>query len=155
MQRKLDSKIAYIAQIESNTKIEYIEVVKDSIIYINNNPNNIKIPFKYDDKWLKIDGENNLVLGDEFDITTHINEISINTPLTVGLTNDYQIFIKSPNPYVNITDINGAVIDNSKLYPKKKRFSWGLQMGFGAMYDVIHNNISVGPYGGIGAEFKF
>ena len=98
LQRKLDSKIAYIAKIESNTKIEYIEVVRDSIIYVNNNPNDIITSFNYNDKWLNIKGHNNIKLGENIECNTLLDEININTPLTVGLTNDYQIFVSSPNP---------------------------------------------------------
>lgn len=155
LQRKLDSKIAYISQIESNIKIEYIEVIKDSIVYVDNNPQKANSFFHYNDQWVSLKGENEFIFDDIFDYRTKINEITINAPLTVGLTNDYQIFVKSPNPYLNINNIEGAVIDKSKLFPKKKRFSWGLQMGFGIMYDVIDNDFAVGPYGGLGAEFNF
>ena len=155
LQRKLDSKIAYISKIETNTKIEYVEVLKDSIVYVNNNPNDIISHFHYSDEWLKISGENNIKLGDKFESNTILNKIEINTPLTVGLTNDYQIFISSPNPYLNINNIEGAVIDKSKFQQRKKRFNWGLQMGFGPMYDVIDKDIAVGIYCGIGGEINF
>ena len=155
LQRKLDSNIAYISKIESNTRIEYVEVIKDSIIYVNDNPNDIITKFHYADEWLSLNGVNNIQIGENFNYTTTINEINMKTPLTVGLTDDYQIFVTTPNPYVNFSDINGAVIDKSKLYPKKKRFSWGLQFGVGAMYDIIHNDVAVGPYGGIGVEINF
>lgn len=155
LQRKLDSKIAYISQIESNVKIEYIEIVKDSIVYVDNTPKKAIAPFHYNDQWVNLNGENEFTFGDTFDYRTKINEISMNVPLTVGLTDDYQIFVKSPNPYFNISSIEGAVIDKSKLYPKKKRFNWGLQGGMGVMYDFIDRDIAAGLYLGIGAEFNF
>lgn len=155
LQRQLDSKVAYISQIESNVKIEFIEVVKDSIVYVNNNPNDIVANFHYTDEWININGVSNIKLGEEIDYKTTLNNIDINTPLTVGLTNDYQIFVTTPNPYVNFSDINGAVIDKSKLYPKKKRFSWGFQLGAGVMYDIIDKDVAVGPYGGLGVEINF
>lgn len=155
IQRKLDSKIAYISKIESNIKIEYVEVVKDSVIYVNNNPNDIVTTFHYKDEWLNLNGITNVKLGDEFNCNTTLNEININTPLNVGLTDDYQIFVTTPNPYISFNDIDGAVIDKSKLYPKKKRFNWGIQMGMGVMYDVLKNDVSVGPYLGAGFEYNF
>lgn len=155
LQRQLDSKIAYISKIESNTKVEYIEVVRDSIIYVNNDPNGIITPFHYNDKWMNITGQNNIKLGESFECTTLLNEININTPLTVGLTDDYQIFVSSPNPYLNISDIDGAVLDKSKFRPRKKLINWGFQMGFGLMYDIIDNDIAVGVYCGVGAEINF
>ena len=56
---------------------------------------------------------------------------------------------------MSFSNIDGAVIDNSVLKPRKKRFNWGLQLGVGAMYDIIDKDIAVGPYAGIGAEFNF
>ena len=153
IQRQLNSKIAYIARLEQNTKIEYIEVVKDSIVYINNT--NAIAKFHYTDKWITLIGENEFTFGDDFKYTTTFSDISINTPLTVGLTNDYKIFVKSDNPYVNFSSIEGAVIDNSVLKPRKTRFSWGLQAGIGAMYDVIDKGAVVGPYVGVGVGFNF
>ena len=155
LQRKLDSKIAYIAKIETDTKIEYIEVVRDSIIYVNNKPDNIILPFHYNDKWLNIKGQNNIKIGENFECNTTLNKISINTPLTVGVTDDYQIFVSSSNPYIHFNEIEGAVLDKSKFRPRKKIFNWGFQMGFGPMYDIIDNDISVGIYCGVGAEINF
>lgn len=155
IQRQLDSKVAYISKLESQTRIEYVEVVKDSIVYVDNTTNHIITPFHYRDEWISFNGKNEFKFEPEFDYTTSISNISINTPLTVGLTNDYQIFVTSSNPYVSFSSIDGAVIDNSILKPRKKRFNWGLQLGFGAMYDVMNKNIAVGPYAGVGAEFNF
>lgn len=155
LQRQLDSKIAYISKIETNTKVEYIEVVKDSIVYVNNDPYNIVAAFHYTDKWLNIKGISNICWGENFIYNTTLNEIKMDTPLTVGLTEDYKIFVTSPNPYVNFSNINGAVIDKNKLYPSKKKFNWGLQGGMGIMYDITRNNISAGPYIGAGVEWNF
>lgn len=153
MQRQLNSKIAYIVKLEQNTRVEYIEVVKDSIVYINNN--NAIAKFHYTDKWITLIGENEFTLGGEFDCKTTLRNIQMNTPLTVGLTNDYKIFVKSENPYVNFSSIEGAVIDKQALLPRKKRFGWGLQLGIGAMYDVVDKNVAVGPYAGLGVELNF
>lgn len=155
LQKNLNSKIAYISKIEANTKIEYIEVVKDSIIYVNNNPNNIISLFNYNDQWLNIVGQNNITIGDSFDCTTILNKININTPLTVGLSEDYQIFVSSPNPYLQINNIEGAVIDESRFQRKKKLINWGLQGGFGFMYDILEQDVSTGLYFGIGGEINF
>lgn len=155
IQRQLDSKIAYISKIESEVRVEYIETVRDSIIYINSDPNIATSTFRYNDKWVDLIGRNDFTFGEKFSYNTTIESLSMDVPLNVGLTNDYQIFVKTPNPYVSFSNIDGAVIDNSVLRPRKKRFNWGLQMGFGAMYDVINKNIAVGPYAGVGAEFNF
>jgi hypothetical protein len=155
IQRQLDSKVAYISKIESEVRVEYIETVRDSIIYVNSDPNIATSIFRYNNKWVDLVGRNEFIFGEQFDYKTTIESLSMDVPLNVGLTNDYQIFVKTPNPYVSFSSIDGAVIDNSILKPRKKRFNWGLQMGFGAMYDVINKDIAVGPYAGVGAEFNF
>lgn len=150
LKNTLGSKIAYISKLESQISTGPIIIQKDSIVYIEKSK--IESHFKYNDEWLsfkgitKIDGD----VG-----STQIDGINIFTPLKVGITNDYQIFVQTPNPYITFNEIEGAVIDGSKFAPKKKRFSWGIQVGFGAMYDVIKKDIAVGPYGGLGAEFNF
>lgn len=155
IQRQLDSKVAYISKIESEVRVEYIETVRDSIIYVNSDPNIATSIFRYNNKWVDLVGRNEFIFGEQFDYKTTIESLSMDVPLNVGLTNDYQIFVKTPNPYVSFSSIEGAVIDNSVLKPRKKRFNWGLQIGFGAMYDIMDKDIAVGPYAGIGAEFNF
>lgn len=155
IQRQLDSKIAYISRLESNIKIEYIEVVKDSIIYIDSNHQKAIASFHYNDRWLSLMGENEFTFGENFNYKTTLRSINMDVPLHVGLTNDYQIFVKSENPYVHFSNIEGAVIDQSILRPKKKRFSWGLQGGLGTMYDFVDRDVAAGVYLGIGAQFNF
>lgn len=155
IQRQLDSKVAYISKIESEVRVEYIETVRDSIIYVNSDPNIATSTFRYNNKWVDLVGRNEFIFGEQFNYKTTIESLSMDVPLNVGLTNDYQIFVKTPNPYVSFSSIDGAVIDNSILKPRKKRFNWGLQLGFGAMYDIMDKDIAVGPYAGVGAEFNF
>ena len=155
IQRQLDSKVAYISKIESEVRVEYIETVRQSIINVNNAPNIATSTFRYNNKWVDLVGRNEFIFGEQFDYKTTIESLSMDVPLNVGLTNDYQIFVKTPNPYISFSSIDGAVIDNSVLKPRKKKFNWGLQMGFGAMYDIMNKNIAVGPYAGVGAEFNF
>lgn len=155
IQRQLDSKVAYISKIESEVRVEYIETVKDSIIYINSDPSVATSTFRYSDKWVDLIGRNDFTFGEKFSYNTIIESLSIDVPLNVGLTNDYQIFVKTPNPYVSFSNIDGAVIDNSVLKPRKKRFGWGIHGGIGVMYDIIDNDIAVGPTASFGVHFNF
>lgn len=150
LKNTLGSKIAYISKLESQISTGPIIIQKDSIVYIEKSK--IESHFKYNDEWLSFKGITRI----DGDVgSTQIDGINIFTPLKVGITNDYQIFVQTPNPHITFNEIEGAVIDGSKFAPKKKRFSWGIQVGFGAMYDVIKKDIAVGPYGGLGAEFNF
>lgn len=150
LKNTLGSKIAYISKLESQISTGPIIIQKDSIVYIEKSK--IESHFKYNDEWLSFKGITRI----DGDVgSTQIDGINIFSPLKVGITNDYQIFVQTPNPYITFNEIEGAVIDGSKFAPKKKRFSWGIQVGFGAMYDVIKKDIAVGPYGGLGVEFNF
>lgn len=148
LEKKLGSSLAYIAKIQSEIKIDTIETVKDSIIYINNTPQ--EIFFNYKDEWFSLKGTNNV-----FKSTTSLYDINMIVPLTLGLTNDYKLFIRSPNPYVYFTDMDGAVINGSKLIPKEKHWSFGIHGGFGVSYDMLSKNLGVGPYMGAGISYKF
>lgn len=153
IQRRLDSKIAHIAQLEQEVKIEYVEVVKDSIVYITKDK--LVASFHYEDDWLNFDGENTFNTGGTFNYTTIIKNIKISAPLTVGLSDNYKIFVTTPNPYISFTEIEGVVIDKSIMQPKKKRFGWGIHGGFGVMYDVIDKDVAVGPTASFGVHINF
>ena len=53
LEKKLDDKIAYIAKIESNIKVDTLEV-HDTVIIKDSSAINIK--FNYNDQWLKFSG---------------------------------------------------------------------------------------------------
>ena len=86
---------------------------------------------------------------------TTIFDINVNTPLKVGLTNDLTIFVESENPYLNITNIEGEVVDGSALYPKKKRWNLSLHGGIGVHYGLFGQKVDVGPYVGAGISYNF
>ena len=148
LEKVLDSKIAYIAQMEANVKFDTVVTVRDSIVYVGDEV--VSVIFNYKDDWLSFLGESDLASQ-----KTSLFDVSINTPVTVGLTDDYQVFVKSPNPYVNFTSVESYIIDESKLYPKKPKWSWGLQGGFGVLYGLNQKQFDVGLYLGIGVERKF
>lgn len=152
LKKKLKSNINYIADIKSNIRIDTISIVKDSIVYLS--PTILTSDFCYYDEWLHLNGSSTMNLEtDRNEII--INNLDMNIPIRTGLTDDYQIFIQSDNPYVEFSSIEGAVIDKSKLNPKKNRWNFGLQLGFGGQYGLINNRFDVGPYFGVGVEFNF
>lgn len=152
LKKKLKSNINYIADIKSNVRIDTISIVKDSIVYLS--PTILTSDFCYYDEWLHFNGSSTMNLEtDRNEII--INNLDMNIPIRTGLTDDYQIFIQSDNPYVEFSSIEGAVIDKSKLNPEKNRWNFGLQFGFGGQYGLINNRFDVGPYFGAGVEFNF
>ena len=86
---------------------------------------------------------------------TSIYNLLVSTSAKVGLTEDYQFFIQTDNPYVKFTSIEGSVIDGTKLYPKKQKWSWGLQGGLGMVYGLTQKQVDLGLYLGIGVQKKF
>lgn len=149
LKKQLDSKISYISKLEAKVETGPIIIYKDSVIYKNDS---IETSFDYDNKWLSFNGSTTITGNKSI---TNINNIYIPTPLEVGLTDDYNIFVKSKNPLLTITDIEGAIIEGSKLKPKPKRFSHGLQLGAGVGYGLIHNKFDIVVYAGYGIEFSF
>lgn len=149
LKRKLGSSLAYIAELESNIKIDTIVTIKDTIIYKDKETD---IKFLYQDDWLSFNGETILFNNES---NTKLSNININIPLKVGLSNDYQIFVQSDNPYVNFSSIEGAVIDGSKFRPKKKRWNIGIYGGFGIHYDMPTKSFGYGPQLGVGVSIGF
>ena len=149
LEKKLESTLAYISNIESEVRIDTIETVRDSIIYINDS--DIDIKFNYSDEWLSFNG---LTQIRNIQSNTSLGDVNIKVPLTIGLTDNYKIFIQSDNPYVNFTSMEGAVIDGSKLIQKQRKFGLSVQGGFGVTYDILSKGLGVGPYLGLGVHWR-
>lgn len=149
LQKKLNSSVAYISKLEANMKIDTIREVRDSIIYINDTDRDVK--FKYQDDWFSMEGMTQLRGPNS---NTELYNISMDVPLNIGLSDMYQLFVTSPNPYVSFTNMEGALIEGSKLYPKPKRFSMGIQGGFGPGYDIITKQMTLGIYVGFGFQWN-
>lgn len=151
LERKLKSDLAYIADLEGQLNVGPEIVIRDSVVYVDNVPDYYK--FSYNDNWLKFNGLTKF--NDSSTATTTITDINIPIPLRVGLTDEYTIFVKSDNPYISFTDIQGAAIDVSRIVTKQKRWNVGLQAGLGAQYGLTSKTVDVGPYIGVGLSYGF
>lgn len=149
LKKQLGASLAYISILESNVNVDTVVTVKDSIIYIDKNE--VEVRFHYSDDWF---GFNGLTKMKDGDASTSIYNMNMRVPLEIGLMENYKLYVKTDNPYVELSNIEGAVIDKSILYPKQKRWSWGLQGGFGFLYDVTRKDIGMGLYVGIGGQYK-
>lgn len=146
LEKILDDKLSYIAKLEGSVRVDTFTCV--DTMYVDSLTH---IKFNYQDNWLAMDGLTTI----KDNPTTTINNISMSVPLQVGLTDNYRIFVKTPNPYVSFTDIDGAVIEKPSNGTKPKRWNLGVQVGVGAGYNLLHRNISVGPYIGVGISYGF
>ena len=148
-EKALGSKLAYIAELESKLEVKDTVVVKE-IVY-DNVTNTYSMAYR--DKWLNFDQTLSWDESNKPILKTY--NISLDAPLKVGLGDNYRIFVTSPNPYFNITSIEGAVVDGSQFAKKPSRWTLGAYGGFGIGYDLIHKSFGVGPQLGVGIGFRF
>lgn len=148
-EKALGSKLAYIAELESRLEVKDTVVVKE-IVY-DNLTNSYTMG--YDDGWLKFN--QNLSFDEWNKPVLKTYDIGMNVPLKVGIGENYKIFVTSPNPYFNITSIEGAVVDGGQFAKKPRRWSFGAYAGFGGQYDLIHKTFGAGPQAGVGIGFRF
>lgn len=134
-----------VGKLQAYTRAEMIYeidsiVLRDTIVIVNDRQ---CVGFGYKDSWLVFEGLN-------CDSTITLSKLRLNTPIEVGLTKDNIVTVTSPCPYLKVTDIKSVV-----KAEKKKNWNVGLQVGFGAGYDVVHNGFFVGPYVGVGLAYGF
>lgn len=143
LKKKLNSSLAYISELEGSIHIDTIWHTRDSISYIDSTHY-----FTFNDQYIYIHGYHR-------DSITTLTDINIPLKLNVGLTDNKQVFATTNNPYVNITSLNGAIIDGSILEPKKSRISHGLTFGLGVGYGIFNKKFDFGPYIGYGLTINF
>lgn len=154
IEKKLKSATAYISSIETNIHIDTIIIIDTSY---NDTLKGLTKNFNIRNEWFSLQGKLNILFEDVSNqVTLNIHNIDINVPLTIGVTDKYQLYAKSSNPYIHFTSIDSAVLDGSKLKPKRKfwnRFSIGVQGGIGVVYGMTYNYPTLGTYVGVGVGF--
>ena len=152
LKKKLDADIAYIAKLESQIALKDTVFMKPDTVYITNDNIIIK-QFSWNDDWTNMTAS---VFGNTIeDSKLSVNSLNMNVPLELGLTDDYKFWVKSENPYVKFTDIKSAIIDNSPVKAKEKRFHHGIYLGFGFQYGLFGSNWDFGPQAGYGFMYSF
>lgn len=147
-EKKLNSKLAYIAILESQLEIKdtvtITEIVHDTL------SNSYLMSYK--DEWFGFDEK--FSLTNSLTPTMDIYNIWMNIPLKVGLTDNYTIFVTSPNPYFNTSNIEGAVVDGSRFNQTPRRWTIGAYAGWGFQYGIVNKQIDTGPQIGVGIGFR-
>ena len=147
-EKKLGSQLAYISKLESRLEIKDTiktpEIIHDTLSrsYLMHHRN----------EWFQFDETFSLKNPSKPEM--YVYNIWMNVPLKVGLTDDYTIFVTSPNPYFKVTEIEGAVIDGGRFAQKPRRWFFGVYGGFGGQYDLIHKTFGVGPQLGFGGGVR-
>lgn len=143
LKKKLNSSLAYISELEGSIKIDTVWQVRDSVVQDDST-----YYFDFTNPFINLQGYHNLG-------ATTITNLDIPLSLKVGLSENKQIFAISSNPYVHISSMEGAVLDESLFNPKKSRFSHGLTIGMGIQYGIINQKVDLGPYIGYGFTINF
>lgn len=148
-EKALGSSLAYITKLESQLEI------KDTIRITNIIHDTLTNSYSmhYQDEWLRFDEL--FSLKSPTSPTMDVFNIHMNVPITVGIGDNYNIIVTSPNPYFEVSSIDGAVIDGEQFAKRLSRWTFGAYAGFGLNYDLIHNTMGVGPQVGVGIGFRF
>lgn len=153
LKKRLGDDIAYIARLEAQIGIKDTVFLKGDTIFIDKIDSTITKTFNLEDDWLNMTAN---IRGNTIaDSKMSINNFNMQVPLDVGLTDDYRFWVKTPNPYVTITDINAAVIHGSDVAKKDKRFHYGLHLGFGLQYGLFGQHWDIGPQISYGFTYSF
>ena len=153
LQRKLDGKLLYISKLEGEIEFRDEHPSTDTITIYKDSSFIYKFNFSND--WYSVAGTSSI---NNFLATTTLDKVKMSVPLTVGLTEDWKIFVETPNPYVSFSSINGAVLDRDTYIKQKKVQRWGLSisLGFYGGYNLVGTRkFYLGPGGGIGVSYKF
>ena len=160
LNKKLDSKVTYIAKLEGDISILNKQLGDVSYTKIGDN---YAIHSKDSNQYYKVGLTSNF----KIDTTNYtINNLSSKLDylvmpinLTTGLTDEWTIFVNTDNPYVKFTNISGAVVDKNLYIPKSKQKPWALGIGVGMAtgYNIGGggDNWYVGPGVFVGVTYNF
>lgn len=149
LERKLNSQLAYINKLKAEIRIDTINCI--DTLY-RTPTGDLQIGFKYTDKFTEVNGKT--TVHDYTSANTTIDNIKMDVPITLGVTEDYKFFATSDNPNVSFSDVNGAAISDRL---KKKRWGFGPTIALGVYggYDFIQKTPSVGVGAMIGFSLHY
>lgn len=136
------------------TKTEIIYKVdtlpmKTDTLYINPDKTEYLSYFSYSDEWCGIRGHNTLDISKNSSKTV-LDSIGMSSTLSLDLIEkdkSLMFIAKADNPYLQINNIEGAVVspEKSKLLKKKFNKPWGVMIGVGPAVTVVDNNVKIYP----------
>lgn len=153
IRKNLDDNVAYIGKLETLIEIkDKLLECRDTIVIVDSST--VRAKWSFGDEWYTVKGFTD-VKGRESRST--LEKFAVRTPLKVGVSENYRIFVTSPNPYLSITELEGAVLDEDIFLKKRKkqRFTFSLQAGYYVGYDLVDKGVFTGPGAGIGVSFNF
>lgn len=129
-------------------KIDTLQLNTDTV-YVNPSKTEYTNYFSYDDTWCNIRGHNVLNI-DKNTSRTLIDSLSMSSSLYVDVIEkdkSLMFITRADNPYLQINNIDGAVVspENSKVLKKKFNKPWGVMIGVGPSVTVMNNTVKVYP----------
>lgn len=136
-----------IEKIETVTKIDSV-YIKDNVV-VDALSNICTATFNFTDKYYSIYGATTLDISNKA-ANTSIYNIKIPATFTTDVIekNKKLYFLaKCDNPYVQINNIEGAIVspEQSKVFKKRFNRPWGIMIGVGPSITVVNNTVKVYP----------
>lgn len=136
-----------IEKVTTVVKIDSVHV-KDSVS-VDSTMTNYTAKFNYDDKYCSISGATLFNLPSKTANTSIYNITFPATFTTDVIEKNKKLYFltKCDNPYVQINNIEGAVISPEQSKVLKSRFDrpWGVMVGIGPSMTIIDNTVKIYP----------
>lgn len=154
LEKKLGSAISTIAKLKQEVKVDTLKLIDSVYVY---DDDEVRNDFSFSDNWLSLSGT---TIYKDYKFSTTLNSLSMEVPLKIGTTKDNTWFVKTENPYVRFSSIEGASIEKAK----PKRFSLSIHAGVGLSYGygisssvdgIVRSGWFFGPAMHIGAGVSY
>ena len=154
LEKKLGSAISTIAKLKQEVKVDTLKLIDSVYVY---DDDEVRNDFSFSDNWLSLSGT---TIYKDYKFSTTLNSLSMDVPLMIGTTKDNTWFVKTENPYVSFSSIEGASIEKAK----PKRFSLSIHAGIGLSYGygisssvdgIVRSGWFFGPAMHIGAGVSY
>ena len=154
LEKKLGSAVSTIAKLKQEVKVDTLKLIDSVYVY---DEDEVRNDFSFSDNWLSLSGT---TIYKDYKFSTTLNSLSMDVPLMIGTTKDNTWFVKTDNPYVSFSSIEGASIEKAK----PKRFSLSIHAGVGLSYGygissstdgIVRSGWFFGPAVHIGAGVSY
>lgn len=146
-----------IEKVKTVIKIDSV-YIKDNVV-VDTLSNIYTATFNFTDKYYSIHGATALDISNKA-ANTSIYNIEIPATFTTDVidkNNTLYLLTKCDNPYVQINNIEGAIVspEQSKVFKKRFNRPWGVMIGVGPSITVIDNTVKVYPSLQLTIGYKF
>lgn len=152
LEKQLKQKIKYISKIEINSHIDTVNI--PTIVYMRDSAT-YRYGFGESNQYYVIEGYVDVDSTQNASTTITRNDMNIN--MKVGLDDDWKIFAITDNPYVSISNLEGAMLNKNEYLKKEGRIkviTWGFHVGFGVNYDIRYGGFGYGPNISVGMNIN-